>query len=430
MKKILLSFAIISLLVSCVPAQEEAKKTGTGFTFNKPGGAPILPTRASLMTLVSPASSSGFDSTPTFLLSGVVSGETVKIYANAGCTSELGSAVASGSTVSITSDPLGIGSQNFYTKSINSIGQTSCSGLMTTYTYLGVAPVTATSMTLQSPATSPNTDSTPTFTLSGVLAGETVKIYTNATCSTEVGTAVAAGTSVNITSSALAPGTYTFYTRSVNNAGSGSCSSAMVTYEYLGVLPTSGSSISMINPTNSSDYDSTPTIKVFGVANGDTVKVYTDSGCTTQVASALATGTSVEMTTSALTAGINTFYTNSTNVIGTSACSAALIAYEYLGPSPTVQVSWTANKETAVNSTGGGYRVYYSTTSGFNTATASYVDVPYAGGASTPTTANITGLMVGTYYFKVVAYSSMNQPGQTSGGSTSAASAQFQISLP
>ena len=96
---------------------------------------------------------------------------------------------------------------------------------------------------------------------------------------------------------------------------------------------------------------------------------------------------------------------------------------------PNVEVSWTANLETAVNTTGGGYRVYYGTHPGFSTSSASSVDVPYVSGASTPTSVKLTGLHSGIYYFKVVAYSALNPPGGST-GSTSSPSSEISISLP
>lgn len=72
----------------------------------------------------------------------------------------------------------------------------------------------------------------------------------------------------------------------------------------------------------------TPTIRVGGVKNGDTVKLFTDSGCTTQVASGVATGSTIDLTTSALAVGGYTFYANATNSIpAASACSISSVAY-------------------------------------------------------------------------------------------------------
>lgn len=95
----------------------------------------------------------------------------------------------------------------------------------------------------------------------------------------------------------------------------------------------------------------------------------------------------------------------------------------------TVTVSWTANRETAVNSPGGGYDLYYSTTPGFNISSVTPVNIPYAAStSSTPTSATLN-LFSGTYYFKIVAYSALNPPGGSS-GSTSTPSAQQSLTLP
>ena len=95
----------------------------------------------------------------------------------------------------------------------------------------------------------------------------------------------------------------------------------------------------------------------------------------------------------------------------------------------TVHVSWTPNREAAVNTTGGGYRVYYSRTSGFDIAGADFVDVPFVAlvppvptPPPAPTTTALT-LSSGTNFIKVVAYSALNPNG-------SAPSAQVSVSVP
>lgn len=78
------------------------------------------------------------------------------------------------------------------------------------------------------------------------------------------------------------------------------------------------------------------------------------------------------------------------------------------GPTYNIQVSWRANHESAVNTTGGGYRVYYAQTPSVNTATATFLNVPYVSGAHAPTSARLTNLQAGKYYFRVVAFSALN----------------------
>jgi major membrane immunogen (membrane-anchored lipoprotein) len=75
-----------------------------------------------------------------------------------------------------------------------------------------------------------------------------------------------------------------------------------------------------------------------------------------------------------------------------------------------VLISWSANRESSVNSPGGGYRVYYSTTPGFDISTANFVDVPYVSGPAAPTS-TILIASSGTDYIKIVAYSTLNGTG-------------------
>lgn len=96
----------------------------------------------------------------------------------------------------------------------------------------------------------------------------------------------------------------------------------------------------------------------------------------------------------------------------------------------TVEVSWVANRETAVNSNGGGYKVYFSNRSGFNLFDndVSEVDVPYASPPLTPTSVRIQ-LQSGQYYFRVLAYSALNAPWGAS-GSISMPSKEIMLIVP
>jgi hypothetical protein len=87
----------------------------------------------------------------------------------------------------------------------------------------------------------------------------------------------------------------------------------------------------------------------------------------------------------------------------------------------TVVLHWTANREAAVNTTGGGYKVYYSQAAGFSIPVADVLDVPYASGSAAPTTASVT-LSPGVYYFRVAAYSALN--------SLSNGSSQLTVTIP
>ena len=96
----------------------------------------------------------------------------------------------------------------------------------------------------------------------------------------------------------------------------------------------------------------------------------------------------------------------------------------------TVSISWNANRETAVNAPGGGYKLYYSTVSGFDISDpgVGVVDVPFVAAPAAPTSTSLQ-LASGRYYFRVVAYSALTSP-WGSGGSSSAPSAQLSLLVP
>lgn len=88
--------------------------------------------------------------------------------------------------------------------------------------------------------------------------------------------------------------------------------------------------------------------------------------------------------------------------------------------SHTANISWVANREAAVNSTGGGYTVAISGQTPIN--------VPYVSGSVAPTT-TITTLTAGNYTVTVTAYSALNPTGVTS-GSTSLPSSTLTFAVP
>lgn len=96
-----------------------------------------------------------------------------------------------------------------------------------------------------------------------------------------------------------------------------------------------------------------------------------------------------------------------------------------------VRVSWNASPEAAVNRTGGGYHVFYSTNPAFQPGDKDVgeADVPFRAGASQAPTSTTLDLGSGTWTIRVQAYSALTPPGG-SGGSTSALSAPVQVTVP
>ena len=90
------------------------------------------------------------------------------------------------------------------------------------------------------------------------------------------------------------------------------------------------------------------------------------------------------------------------------------------GTAHAVTISWASNRETAVNSPGGGYIV--------NISSQTPINMPYVSGPLAPTSATVS-LSAGTYTVSVVAYSALKPPGGTS-GSTSAPSTPITVIVP
>ena len=96
-----------------------------------------------------------------------------------------------------------------------------------------------------------------------------------------------------------------------------------------------------------------------------------------------------------------------------------------------IQVSWNANREAAVNTSGGGYRVYYATTAGLalTDPAVTKVDVPYLSGSTAPRSTTLSVESGHVYHFRVTAYSALNRIGQ-SGGTESQYSSSFILNVP
>lgn len=88
-------------------------------------------------------------------------------------------------------------------------------------------------------------------------------------------------------------------------------------------------------------------------------------------------------------------------------------------------ISWDANRETAVNSPGGGYRVEYSTDPSFSTVKSKSVffDESTSTLASAATLTIPAGSAKGTWYVRVKAFSALNN------GSISEASATTTVEV-
>ena len=229
------------------------------------------------------------------------------------------------------------------------------------------------------------------------------------------------------TTGLLASTTYYYRVYATNGAGdSGFSNEAFATTDAipssppiaptgLGATATSSSSISLSWTDNSIDETN------FVVQRSTT----SGSGFTT-VATLNVNTTSYDDTTGLSASATYYYRVYATNATGDSGFSNEAFATT----DTNILVSWDGNPETAVNRSGGGYKVYYSSNSGFNLSDGGVteIDVPYSSGVSAPTSIIIT-LSPGVYYLRIAAYSTLNAPGSV-GGSASAASPQVTLTVP
>jgi len=160
-------------------------------------------------------------------------------------------------------------------------------------------------------------------------AGSAVHLYTNSSCTgTAVGHALAAAYAASGISVSVADNTTTtFYANATNSWGASACSSTSVSYTEDSAPPAA--------PTPSSTAPASPANnnapKVIGSAEaGSTVKLYTNSTCTSAVA---ATGTAAAFASPGLAVSVadnttTTYYATATDAAGNvSPCSTASVSY-------------------------------------------------------------------------------------------------------
>lgn len=133
-------------------------------------------------------------------------------------------------------------------------------------------------------------------------------------------------TSVGITG--LTPGQqYMFRVRMKDSMG-GNDSNVIAQVVTMNVFPSPPTSLIRISPSSATGLKTSLVLRVHGTKNGDTVRVYSDSSCSSQVASGTSTGTTIDLTVNSLIAGSHTFYARAENSSSSiSACSTSSVAY-------------------------------------------------------------------------------------------------------
>jgi proprotein convertase subtilisin/kexin type 2 len=284
------------------------------------------------ISMIEPAASSGSDITPTVRVDGVTVGAVVYVYANAGCTTVVGSATAIGAVVDITVSELTLGDDtyNFYARQ-NINGELSgCTDTPASY-ILDTGSTTPGSLTFLSPLNSPSSDREPVIRVTGIEVNSTVSIHANSSCTAEITSDTAVSTTIDISVPALADASYTFYAKQVDFVGNSSpCSSSNISY-VLDTGAATPSSITLSSPSTSPNTDDTPSVIVSGIEPDATVTLHTSNDCSTlsKVGTSISSGSTVLVTTSSLAIGVYTFYAKQVDSLANiSACSANSVTYE------------------------------------------------------------------------------------------------------
>jgi|GEM_PF-2017750 len=298
------------------------------------------------LSLVSPSSSLSNQTNPMIRIFGVTSADTISLHTDSTCSSlsVKASGVSTGATIDLQSSTLTIdGTYSFHAKSTDPAGNSSCSNAIVNYT-LDVQPP-------EQPLLTINGGSVITGTTSVILqlsASESplfMYVTNNPTCSSE-GTWEPFSNSKNWTLGQINSLT-TVYAKVRDLAGNeSSCSLATITHDNQ--YSPAPSSISLMSPASSPSTKTTPTIRVGGIQLGDTISLHTEKTCSdaTLKASEIASGSTIDLTTTVLSENSYQFYARAKNIRGFSICSFVYVDYMVDLTPPTVSILTPASTTT------------------------------------------------------------------------------------
>lgn len=173
------------------------------------------------------------------------------------------------------------------------------------------------------------------------------EIYNVTSGTTYVDTVLAPTTSYDL--SGLNPSTaYKYRVQAKNSEGNLDSNTNVISFTT-SMVPNSPSGLALREPSATPNLDDTPTIRVSGVENGQTIKLFTDSSCSNQVGSGTASGNTVDITTSSLGAGLHTLHAiATTSGNNASECSSATVSYT-LETCPTGYIAVLENTDLGVD---------------------------------------------------------------------------------
>ncbi|KAB8044655.1 Ig-like domain-containing protein, partial [Janthinobacterium aquaticum] len=335
-----------NLSVKAVDAAGNSSVASASLSITIDTTAPAAPS-APVLTAASDNGSSNTDgitnvTTPT-VTGTAEAGSTVTLYDTDG-TTVLGTTTATGGVWSITSSALADGAHSLSVKAVDASGNRSAASPSLTITIVSAAPAApgAPVLALASDSGSSNTDgvtnvTTPTVTGTAE-AGSTVTLYdTNGT--TVLGTAVATGGVWSITSSALASGTHSLSVKAVDAAGNSSVASAALSINIDSAAPAAPSApvLALASDSGVSNTDgvtnvTTPTVTGTAEA-GSTVTLYDTNG-TTVLGTAVATGGTWSITSSALASGTHSLSVKAVDAAGNRSAASPSLTITIVSTAP------------------------------------------------------------------------------------------------
>ena len=222
------------------------------------------------LALFNPLTSPGNDTTPTIRVNNVVAGVDVRLFSDAGCSSQVSLDTAAGATVDQTSSILADNTYEFHVRVEDDYGNLSaCSTNSVTYVLDTVSPNPALwTWGMVSPADgTESSDNTPQVSATFVTGenGTTIQVYDEASCTNNVGSpVVVAASAANFTdisylTNGADDGNKLYYAIATDTAGNASaCTTTSLDYFFDSVNPNSPTTLTTATFWYTTDVSSTP----------------------------------------------------------------------------------------------------------------------------------------------------------------------------
>ena len=293
--------------------------------------APVTPVGLELAP--STAASSSND-TPSIKVFGVKKGDQVELYSE-NCSQKVAQGLASSDSITLTTSSLAIGTHDFRARSVNSLGSSSeCSAASLSYTRLGCDSgyrLTQGQCILSFSGVhnvSDVTDSTLTINWQLHPLAVAYDLYYVVSGTPHFITSILVNTQSSLNLTGLVPGSaYNFRLNMRTSAGLQDNNTNDLTVQ-MNEAPAEPTVVTLIAPVARPTVVKTPIIKIEGLKAGDTVKLYNDSNCSQEIATGLATGHSLELTTTPLAQGTHVIRARAIGINqNASTCSSSGVEY-------------------------------------------------------------------------------------------------------